>query len=1733
MKGVYDIRVMGNMLKNISAGNLGEKDIIDSEGLLKPYTRKKINLDELTAETIFSRDVIFSVSHGQRLKRSIDDICKPALILPSGIKGVTTVNFGEDGGLARSFHTPLLKQINPSRYNILLNTMSNLKEISNIAINNMTKMKDAKLEQHFFNNTASKASAADIKNKISQLDMAIKVFNSEFDTRFLISDVSFDDQSLLAQYNSGIGKIILNNRSFDYPHNFTQLLLHEISHAIGTLDYFYYNSFDRNFPPVSSYKKEREMLDDYIIAERECLNKNTDTSFAVSGIGLDAHDYFDIPETYTDQQKLEFVAKKVIADRTLSDVVSLVNADTLTIYAMCLSGLGNKGKSPVKIPLKDTFNIYLNPEASVFSQYGSNWEERLPDQEDPQLAVPDDVQQDRLVLAAINQAEDFQHGMKQLYIKNVLPAREWLPLLGSLRDDESRPGSNSLQFINTARPELSPYNIMTDDRRIIDFVNNYNKNLAMVSKTHEYIAGQFSLREGIPEAEGVNGLNSAFIVKTLIPWFAGKSRTAVAGDPLPGTLNTALRVHAWVNMTQMAHGALEDSARLVSLYRVAASEGRSVTDSLFSPLSHVSTGAGVGLNIASVVLDSIELAHAQNESQKAVSGTQLSFDSAALVATGVGTGAGYLGASTVAVFAESLAVPLAGLGIGFTALAEAFGLVASDAQAVGNYFADLKAAYQNGGYRQVQRGTDTVMEPISGAVISKIDLRQRTLMLDSQYLYRNNPKYSLGSGRSNYFFWWPGRSADTDKNHAINIREGIGSPQEAKVNFRPDNDILILPATPKSYINYEYTVLPFVTGRNDRGFDVLRQLEEDERFDFDFYAFPGERVVRRIWQEYVATPVDVILDDSDRDIVIPSLPEVVHGNLSFHLNGGNGRYRISLQEGVSLSLDGNSTGTHWVLDARHIDSTDNISISEDGRQLQVGSMKITLTETLGNISLLNNKGFFTVEKNKVHQWQITEVEADGSQFKSLQALHEHLRKLSNPEHHSRPYVTVDHYQPSPESGEVGRAFYETGRDRLIYTNRPEAAAFLSQAELAKVDGDKAWFYRDAALWQVDIASGEVLRQYLPVKFPGSDQGKISSHVMQGDNQLWFVVEQERYEGRVSYIYQVEEVALKLVAVDGNNEMLAGLDTALPVLPDAGDNELNELLAPLAVNQWFSDDSLSTPELQVKGSLAAVLRLSGRVAGADRHYWLHSDGKQRENVVRMNRINPEQEDAGILAGLKKNNPAWPALTADFTIAFITDGDKPGYYFYSLQRQRLYFQVDAGLSGSPARVVRKDIRSVAMISRQLLVITDDGTLWLADDKGSTRLAGVTADWLQHHRDNFKVKLSQLTRDTDDRFSSLLLQGLQDSNGKPVSAWYDSTADRVVRCSADLSAGHNLAYLGLSSHRQHAWLLDSDSGQLYRQPLAMNATLTFTEKEVFSAGAASAEQWPQSGQEYRRVSRQDDKLRLETQDGAVLLLSADAGMTDLPMLIAWHAQGRTDGQIAAAIESLRNKAELPPAVRLLSEPGQPVAWYLPEQGKTLRASVLNPDHALHYLGQVAGQEAGYVHDQTTGKLWSVSEEKSTPVGNYRFVNRTAESLVLQVGEVMPGEKIRPPQLAGTNRVAITGRSAETYYWLSSQKVLAHYRHITIDDRGQDSVIRFSDTWMEMLSFRRSGGDLVLSHHASDTSIRIVNIEQAAHHVMRLEIAGTALKIRNLLNRMDRLTQLNPDVDHFKLIISERGLK
>lgn len=122
-----------------------------------------------------------------------------------------------------------------------------------------------------------------------------------------------------------------------------------------------------------------------------------------------------------------------------------------------------------------------------------------------------------------------------------------------------------------------------------------------------------------------------------------------------------------------------------------------------------------------------------------------------------------------------------------------------------------------------------------------------------------------------------------DRQQALNIRQGIGYSNSYREFDYLEAEIVVLPTTPKSYIKYNYNLWPGATTRHDNGFDIIRRLENTDKFDYDFYIFPSENTITQIFHEYVDTPIEVNLDDNYRYVVVPKIPNEWYGKLNYSI----------------------------------------------------------------------------------------------------------------------------------------------------------------------------------------------------------------------------------------------------------------------------------------------------------------------------------------------------------------------------------------------------------------------------------------------------------------------------------------------------------------------------------------------------------------------------------------------------------------------------------------------------------------------------------------------------------------------------------------------------------------------------------------------------------------------------------------------------------------------------------
>lgn len=640
--------------------------------------------------------------------------------------------------------------------------------------------------------------------------------------------------------------------------------------------------------------------------------------------------------------------------------------------------------------------------------------------------------------------------------------KSWMPLLDSMGKLEGRP--SGLVFLNLQTYETRTLDV--DIKPISEFQTHlrdlYEKVNPHFVFDHEEKIPRWST--SIEQAESVDGLNSAFLLQTLLAWSKQKDRTDL-NDLSQTAGNTRLsqwiEIHSYIGLAQMGHGAVSDITKVVSLVKTLVTEEQVVVKSTLSAFrsglnAFFNEGLGILFNTANVVMDSGELSEANTEAERAIFITQLAFDVGGLsLSLGVG-GASLLGATMTASVLGALAVPVVGLNIGITGLVKAFEEVVANAQAVGNYFYQLDNAYRQLGYqKQMTSENNSYLSPLYGAVIKEINFQTNTIHYGDSYLYSSQTK--TGSGKSNYIFWagyFP--HVIMNKRKAFSIRDRLGYPKVKMMSRRnisltdlflmyeglqPEifNSITtwILPSTPESYLSYSWKNLPFATVRHDTGFSVLRQLEEED-FHYDFYIFPSEYIVSAITPEFIKTNIKIVLDSQKRTFVIPQFSwqerfilQYLHYTLESPKTAG--KTILYLGEVGSLKLESHHANYNWELVCNNCTNQERIQFTATGIKIYGINVEVS-NSSLGNyyLNLDNNLSF----KLDVVKKQVIPLEMDAAGDRNnTHIMNDYLEKNSHP--NSQNFlIKIDNYPMQNNQGETynGTAFYSTAEDGYFYTD---------------------------------------------------------------------------------------------------------------------------------------------------------------------------------------------------------------------------------------------------------------------------------------------------------------------------------------------------------------------------------------------------------------------------------------------------------------------------------------------------------------------------------------------------------------------------------------------------------------------------------------------------------------------------------------------------------------------------
>lgn len=808
----------------------------------------------------------------------------------------------------------------------------------------------------------------------------------------------------------------------------------------------------------------------------------------------------------------------------------------------------------------------------------------------------------------------------------------WLPVFAST--DALDDGRYRIQFIHKGDESL-PRWIETDDKTFFEFKEYFNQSIDTFSKHYSFndLALQHEdVHGGVYDAEHVDGLNSAIGIRALIEWSANRNRQSVASGE-PSNLDTALKIHAYVSYTMMAHGTLSDVSRVTRLVNTLWKEGSEVGKTVMNNFSSsflrtANEGIGAVFQGTMVGLDIYELANAENEQQRAVFGTQLAFDSAALTTTIVGYGASLLGAETIAGVAMPLAVPLAGIGIGVTELVKINERHALKAAEVGAIFMHYKENYQNAAI--TYDAEKSLLIPTNGIVIDEIDFSERTFKLGSQYIYRGEERsWTLGYSALSDFQSSP--RAEINKDNAINVREAVGvSPEWVNFDTTKSNAI-VLPVVPKSYISYKYSTLFGATSRGDSGFSVLRNMEESYQFYFDYFYCGMEYVISQLSHEYVFTSINIILDPQNRHLIVPTLPESWHGHIEHVAIGRDGEYQITLNHGASLRLKQSSIGSGeptWIIDTSFIDNNNDLVIQITDDHIKIGNTVVYVDDTAkSNQFRLVNSRHETREINFKHK-TVDIISLNGKHWRSKElSIESFLEGLAKKGELHRQYVIINHYQHNDV--DVGRAFYDVTAKRMLYTNSSNIEN--QSALLAGIISDTAYFYseEEGVFWTIDINTGILKTRFNFLALLGNNT-RIDRITLKNDLVSIELTNINR-NSKVNITYHMENNQLALVSISNDRALMDKLHQTTTTIPLKQRKELLKHDYLVSANYIRSQEH-GTEISQVSSSptLAKIMMVKGTdYLGFTRFYWLRRDDG---SLIKPNLEKPENYDQQLISDL---------------------------------------------------------------------------------------------------------------------------------------------------------------------------------------------------------------------------------------------------------------------------------------------------------------------------------------------------------------------------------------------------------------------------------------------------------------------------------------------------------------------
>lgn len=1055
------------------------------------------------------------------------------------------------------------------------------------------------------------------------------------------------------------------------------------------------------------------------------------------------------------------------------------------------------------------------------------------------------------------------------------------------------------------------------------------------------------------DASSVHTLNAGFTVQALMNALRYHEGAASGGDK---ALTTAIRLHAYVNYAQLAHGNVVDVIGVIKLVRQALDDekliARTSAPLVQKALGHIANeGVGTVLGLVNVGFDIYQLSHATNEIEKAQFGAQLAFDSASAVLGAAGLGAALAGAGTVAAVLGGAGVILGGLAVGVTALAEGFATIAEEAKEVALYFDGLEKAYLKGGYHLDKAANAWFAHPL--LVFGDLDLRASTVHFDSPKLFPLRDHF----GVPDY---------DVDYDRATDIRQGLELPGSAR--FSPQSgQTIVLPCTPRTFYGYQYKLLPFVTFRHAGGYDTARRLEKKNQqgewqFLFSFYSFPGEYVVNRLNPVYQPTVFNVRLDNVERSLAVPALLKVWHGLVSYRVEGAGAQCSVLLNPGVSLELAApGHIAMQWVLLTPWLVEAD-IRIEAGGR-LVSGTLDVMFSGSGVHHVLLKLSNNKIVRVDLVdRKFEVVEEEANPALGE--QALLEHFKTLTHEHRLAASYTPVRNFVvpfEKPREPRTVTAYYDSAQDRFLYIRDPKVL-MSDEVMLGAVVEGSAYFYHpdDFYDWQVDAITGTLVQRYRLHAKEGASIVRFEVVTNGGIQIVQQLPGKEGQRDELTYVIHDRAVMLSSITRGQDPALQAVLEAdtltdwhqvlGYYYLPKVSANTVNWHLGALVSICWQINDQLRDL-VWVRSSDGLIIR-----APARRHH-----------------------ARGWADSIKALNELLLIAPADVEDEVFVTYDKPRQ---SLMRQQRSM-VEGRAQWSVRYISPPGLKNVIAVERGYLALTDSGLFFNMMPDGSLRLGGLTEHWFKGKTQWWSALETVALQYPVPSFAILGLTGFKAG----LCAWY--LGGRLLL--AEMGHGKEVRLLSITPDNQATWLFDLSTGKIVRQgfiePDHMSTAFAQGTKLLLAeALPAPAQEW--ANWAFSDVTVEGSGLRATTLEGVEVDLQYNEPVRITGVNSDWVAA--REGELSEGLAALANEHRCADFLSVKDSDYQ--QWYVVRTGRLIRIPK-TANAAQFTLVGTQHRTNVMLHDRRGGFLHTYPQNNR--VGPLDYVQRNAEVLVVEGAE------------------------------------------------------------------------------------------------------------------------------------------